>query len=99
MSDGLAMYPKTFDKLYVNMVKAGEAGGVLDLVLTRLAQFQEKSIRTIKKVKSAMIYPTVIMFVAVSIVTLLMMVVVLSLSLFLSKCSGVHLFLGPPKSW
>ena len=76
LSDGLAMYPKTFDKLYVNMVKAGEAGGVLDLVLTRLAQFQEKSIRTIKKVKSAMIYPSVIMFVAVSIVTLLMMVVV-----------------------
>ncbi|MEL0099880.1 MAG: type II secretion system F family protein, partial [Opitutae bacterium] len=76
LSDGLAMYPKTFDKLYVNMVKAGEAGGVLDLVLTRLAQFQEKSIRTIKKVKSAMIYPSVIMFVAVGIVTLLMMVVV-----------------------
>ncbi|HAF57966.1 MAG TPA: pilus assembly protein PilC [Opitutae bacterium] len=76
LSDGLAMYPKTFDKLYVNMVKAGEAGGVLDLVLTRLAQFQEKSIRTIKKVKSAMVYPSVIMFVAVGIVTLLMMVVV-----------------------
>ena len=76
LSDGLAMYPKTFDKLYVNMVKAGEAGGVLDLVLDRLAQFQEKSIRTIKKVKSAMIYPSVIMFVAVAIVTLLMMVVV-----------------------
>jgi type IV pilus assembly protein PilC len=76
LSDGLAMYPKTFDKLYVNMVKAGEAGGVLDLVLTRLAQFQEKSIRTIKKVKSAMIYPSVIMFVALAIVTLLMMVVV-----------------------
>jgi type IV pilus assembly protein PilC len=76
LSDGLAMYPKTFDKLFVNMVKAGEAGGVLDLVLDRLAQFQEKSIRTIKKVKSAMIYPSVIMFVAVGIVTLLMMVVV-----------------------
>lgn len=76
LSDGLAMYPKVFDNLYVNMVKAGEAGGVLDLVLDRLAQFQEKSIRTIKKVKSAMIYPSVIMFVAVGIVTLLMMVVV-----------------------
>ena len=50
LSDGLAMYPKTFDNLYVNMVKAGEAGGVLELVLDRLAQFQEKSIRTIKKV-------------------------------------------------
>ena len=76
LSDGLAMYPKSFDKLYVNMVKAGEAGGVLDLVLNRLAQFQEKSIRTKKKVKSAMIYPSVIMFVALAIVTLLMMVVV-----------------------
>jgi len=76
LSDGLAMYPKVFDNLYVNMVRAGEAGGVLDLVLDRLAQFQEKSIRTIKKVKSAMIYPSVIMFVAVAIVTLLMMVVV-----------------------
>ena len=76
LSDGLAMYPKTFDNLFVNMVKAGEAGGVLELVLDRLAQFQEKSIRTIKKVKSAMIYPTVIMVVAVGIVTLLMMVVV-----------------------
>jgi type IV pilus assembly protein PilC len=76
LSDGLALYPKTFDNLFVNMVKAGEAGGVLELVLDRLAQFQEKSIRTIKKVKSAMIYPAVIMFVAVAIVTLLMMVVV-----------------------
>lgn len=76
LSDGLALYPKTFDNLFVNMVKAGEAGGVLELVLDRLAQFQEKSIRTIKKVKSAMIYPAVIMFVAVGIVTLLMMVVV-----------------------
>ena len=76
LSDGLATYPKTFDNLYVNMVRAGEAGGVLELVLDRLSQFQEKSIRTIKKVKSAMIYPSVIMFVAVVIVTLLMMVVV-----------------------
>ena len=76
LSDGLALYPKTFDNLFVNMVKAGEAGGVLELVLDRLAQFQEKSIRTIKKVKSAMIYPAVIMVVAVGIVTLLMMVVV-----------------------
>jgi type IV pilus assembly protein PilC len=51
LSDGLALYPKTFDNLFVNMVKAGEAGGVLELVLDRLAQFQEKSIRTIKKSK------------------------------------------------
>ena len=76
LSDGLAVFPKTFDNLYVNMVRAGEAGGVLELVLDRLAMFQEKSIRIVKKVKSAMIYPSVIMFVAVVIVTLLMMVVV-----------------------
>ena len=56
--------------------QGGEAGGVLDLVLDRLAQFQEKSIRTKKKVKSAMVYPSVIMFVAFAIVALLMMVVV-----------------------
>ena len=92
LSDGLALYPKTFDNLFVNMVKAGEAGGVLELVLDRLAQFQEKSIRTIKKVKSAMIYPAVIMFVAVGIVTLLMMVVVPQFqSIFQSMLRGAPL--------
>lgn len=92
LSDGLSLYPKTFDNLFVNMVKAGEAGGVLELVLDRLAQFQEKSIRTIKKVKSAMIYPAVIMFVAVGIVTLLMMVVVPQFqSIFQSMLRGAPL--------
>ena len=74
LSDGLAMYPKTFDNLYVNMVKAGEAGGVLDLVLDRLAQFQKNQFVLSKKL-SPLIYPSVIMFVAIAIVTLLMMVV------------------------
>ncbi|MFP6854334.1 MAG: type II secretion system F family protein, partial [Opitutales bacterium] len=59
-----------------NMVKAGEAGGVLDVVLDRVAMFMEKSIRTAKKVKAAMIYPAVVMVVAVGIVALLMVVVV-----------------------
>jgi len=75
-SDGLAQHPKVFDRLYINMVKAGEAGGVLDTVLARLAGFMEKAIRTKKKVKSAMVYPIVVVGVAVAIVVLLMVVVV-----------------------
>ncbi len=76
LSDGLLQYPKIFDKLYVNMVRAGEAGGVLDVVMDRLATFMEKSQRMRKKVKSALVYPAVVVVVAVSIVVLLMIVVV-----------------------
>ena len=69
-SDGLSQHPKIFDRLFVNMVKAGEAGGVLDVVLSRLAGFMEKALKTKKKVKSAMVYPIVVVGVAVSIVAL-----------------------------
>lgn len=75
-SDGLSQHPKVFDRLYVNMARAGEAGGVLDVVLDRVATFQEKAIKTRGKVKSAMVYPVVIMFVAVIIVSVLMVFVV-----------------------
>jgi type IV pilus assembly protein PilC len=75
-SDGLSQHPKVFDRLYINMVKAGEAGGVLDTVLSRLAGFMEKALKTKKKVKSAMVYPIVVVFVAVAIVALLMAFVV-----------------------
>lgn len=75
-SDGLTQHPKIFDRLYVNMIRAGEAGGVLDVVLSRLAGFMEKAQRTKNKVKSAMVYPIVVVGVAVSIVVLLMVVVV-----------------------
>ena len=75
-SDGLSQHPKIFDKLYVNMAKAGEAGGVLDVVLDRLTTFQEKALKTTNKVKSAMVYPIVIMGVAVAIVAILMIFVV-----------------------
>lgn len=75
-SDGLKQHPKVFDRLYINMISAGEAGGVLDVVLSRLAGFMEKSQRTKKKVKSAMTYPIVVVSVAVLIVFLLMVVVV-----------------------
>ena len=75
-SEGLKQHPRVFDRLYVNMISAGEAGGVLDVVLARLAGFMEKAERTKKKVKSAMVYPAVVVTVAISIVFLLMVVVV-----------------------
>ncbi len=75
-SEGLAQNPKVFDKLYVNMARAGEAGGVLDVVLDRLSTFQEKALKTTNKVKSAMVYPIVIMSVAVIIVAILMVFVI-----------------------
>jgi len=75
-SDGLQQHPKVFDRLYVNMVRAGEAGGVLAVVLERLAQLQEKSLRLHGRIRSAMTYPAIIIFVAVSIVAALMVFVV-----------------------
>jgi type IV pilus assembly protein PilC len=75
-SDGLMQHPKLFDRLYVNMVKAGEAGGVLGTVLDRLAKFMEKTEKIKGKVKSAMTYPAIIAFVAVVIVIVLMIVVI-----------------------
>lgn len=75
-SDSLQQYPKTFDKLFINMARAGEAGGVLETVLSRLATFMEKSVKTKKKVKSAMVYPMVVVSVAVAIVAGLMVFVV-----------------------
>lgn len=75
-SEGLAAHPKLFDRLYVNMVRAGEAGGVLSTVLERLSVFNEKSERIKGKVKAAMIYPAIISSVAIVIVSILMVVVV-----------------------
>jgi len=71
-SEALAQYPKIFDKLFINMVKAGEAGGVLEVVLERLAEFMEKSEKIKNKVKSAMIYPVVVLCAAVGIVGFLL---------------------------
>src|SRR5437773_1771132 len=76
LSDAMAKYPKAFDKLYVNMVNAGEAGGVLDLILARLADFMEKAQKLKKKVVGAMIYPAVVITIAVGIVSMIMIVVI-----------------------
>ena len=75
-SEALTAYPKIFDNLYVNMVKAGEAGGVLEVVLGRLAEFAEKSEKIKNKVKGAMIYPIVVLIAAVGITGFLMVKVV-----------------------
>ena len=76
LSDAMAKYPKAFDKLYVNMINAGEAGGVLDLILARLADFMEKAAKLKKKVIGAMIYPGVVISIAVGIVSMIMIFVI-----------------------
>ena len=76
LSDAMAAYPKGFDKLYVNMINAGEAGGVLDLILARLADFMEKAAKLKKKVIGAMIYPCVVITIAIAIVSMIMIVVI-----------------------
>lgn len=76
VSEGMGAHPQIFDRLYVNMVKAGEAGGVLATVFERLAVFIEKAEKIKGRVKSAMIYPIIIVCVAVVIVGVLMVVVV-----------------------
>src|SRR5437762_5623441 len=76
LSDAMANYPKAFDKLYVNMINAGEAGGVLDIILSRLADFMEKAAKLKKKVIGAMIYPAVVISIAVGIVSMIMIFVI-----------------------
>src|SRR5713101_5888813 len=75
-SDALALHPRIFNDLYVNMVKAGEIGGVLELVLNRLAEFQEKAAKIKNKVKSAMVYPVIVMTMAVAIMGFLLVFIV-----------------------
>lgn len=76
LADALSKHPRAFSQLYVNMVAAGEAGGILDTILLRLAEFLEKNDLIVRKVKGAMIYPAVIFTVAgIAIVVLLVFVI------------------------
>ena len=71
-SEALGQYPKIFDRLFISMVRAGEAGGVLEIVLERLAEFMEKAEKIKNKVKSAMVYPIVVLIAAMGILVFLM---------------------------
>lgn len=85
LADALSKHPKAFSNLYVNMVSAGEAGGILDTILMRLAGFLEKNDALVRKVKGAMIYPSVIMSVAgMAIIILLLFVIPVFQNLFSS---------------
>ncbi|MFN0059062.1 MAG: type II secretion system F family protein [Planctomycetota bacterium] len=75
-SEALQRFPKTFNTLFVAMVRAGEAGGVLDVILNRLSEFMEKSLRLKKKVRGAMIYPIAVIMVATVILVVIMTQVV-----------------------
>ena len=76
LSDAFARHPKAFDRLYTKMVKAGEIGGVLDVILQRLADFMEKGQRLRRRIKGALIYPVVVIGIAVAIVTGIMYFVI-----------------------
>lgn len=76
LSESMAKSPKVFNRLYVNMIKAGEAGGALEVILRRLAEFMERSESLKRKVKGAMIYPVIVVLVAVGILIFIMLKIV-----------------------
>jgi type IV pilus assembly protein PilC len=75
-ADALQKHPKIFDELYVNLVAAGEVGGILDTILNRLAQYMEKADALKRKVKGAMVYPSTILVVSIGVITLLLVKVI-----------------------
>jgi type IV pilus assembly protein PilC len=76
LSEAMSKSPKAFDRLYVNMIKAGEAGGALEVILQRLAEFQERAQSLKRKVRGALIYPIVVVLFAVGILTFIMLRIV-----------------------
>jgi type IV pilus assembly protein PilC len=75
-ADALAKHPKAFDQLFVNLVAAGEIGGILDTILNRLAAYIEKAMKLKKQIKGAMVYPTTIMSIAVIVVGVILVFVI-----------------------
>ncbi|MCK5226006.1 MAG: type II secretion system F family protein [Planctomycetes bacterium] len=88
LSEAMGRFPKSFDRLFVNMVAAGETGGVLDLILSRIADFMEKAQKLKSRVKSAMIYPLTVLGAAFAILLGLMKYVIPKFSEVLTEMSG-----------
>ncbi|MBV8859630.1 MAG: type II secretion system F family protein, partial [Acidobacteria bacterium] len=89
LAAAMARHPKTFDSLFVNMIEAGEAGGILDLILQRLSSYIEKIVKLRRDVISAMIYPAAVIVIAVAVIAVIMVFVIPS---FQSIFTGL---LGP----
>lgn len=87
-SESLTKNPKTFDQLYINMVKAGESAGAMEIILSRLAGFMEKNARVLAKIKSAMIYPSVVLTVAGGVTMFLMVFIVPKFEKIFSELLG-----------
>jgi len=95
-ADALKRHPKVFDELYVNMVHAGEIGGLLDTILGRLAKHIEKAMKLKSQIKSAMVYPAAIMGVSVIVITILMIYVIPIFAQMFSEMSGGKVGLPGP---
>jgi type IV pilus assembly protein PilC len=95
-SDALRRHPKVFDDLYVNLVHAGEVGGLLDTILTRLAKYIEKAMKLKGQIKSAMIYPAAILGVAAVVITVLMIWVIPIFAKMFNELSGGKMGLPGP---
>ncbi len=93
LANALREYPKVFDDLFTNMVEAGETGGILDGVLQRLSTHIEKAVKLRRAVKSALIYPTVVVFIAGAVITLLLWKVV---PIFATLFAGLEVALPLP---
>jgi type IV pilus assembly protein PilC len=76
LADGMRKHPKVFDPLFANMIEAGEVGGILDTILGRLAEFKEKSMALQKKIKGAMTYPVICLFISILILSVILVFVI-----------------------
>jgi len=103
LSESMGKYPKAFNHLYVKMVNAGEIGGVLDLILQRLAEFMEKSERLKRKIKGALVYPIVVIVIAVVILTFIMVFIIPKFTEIFAdfevELPGLTLWLMDASSW